>query len=85
MGGGGGGGGGGGWGGGGDIPDFCFVRLLKLPSLVKIMAWRRPGDKPLSEPMIIILLTHICITRPQIVKASAVLPCHYKVSWRQKT
>ena len=21
------------------------------PALVQIMAWRRPGDKPLSEPM----------------------------------
>ena len=24
------------------------------------MAWRRPGDKPLSEPMMVSLLTHIC-------------------------
>ena len=31
------------------------------------MAWRRPGDKPLSEPMMIILLMLICITRPQWV------------------
>ena len=23
------------------------------------MAWRRPGDKPLSEPMMVILSTHI--------------------------
>ena len=30
------------------------------------MAWRRPGDKPLSEPMIILLM-HICVTRPQWV------------------
>ena len=22
------------------------------PALVQIMAWRRPGDKPLSEPML---------------------------------
>ena len=22
-----------------------------IPALVRIMAWRRPGDKPLSEPM----------------------------------
>ena len=29
------------------------------------MAWRRPGDKPLFEPMMVSLLTHICITRPQ--------------------
>ena len=32
------------------------------------MAWRRPGDKPLFEPMMISLLTHICVTRPQWVK-----------------
>ena len=23
------------------------------PALVQIMAWRRPGDKPLSEPMMV--------------------------------
>ena len=27
--------------------------------------WFRPGDKPLSEPMMISLQTHICVTRPQ--------------------
>ena len=32
------------------------------------MTWRRPGDKPLSEPMMVSLLTHICITRPQWIK-----------------
>ena len=32
------------------------------------MAWRRPGDRPLSQPMMKSLLTHICITRPQWVK-----------------
>ena len=31
------------------------------------MAWRRPGGKPLSEPMMVSLLTHICATRPQWV------------------
>ena len=35
--------------------------------LVQIMAWRRLGDKPLSEPMMISLLTHICVARPQWV------------------
>ena len=24
-----------------------------IPSVVQIMAWRRPGDKPLSEPMVL--------------------------------
>ena len=33
------------------------------------MAWRRPGDKPLSETMMVRLPTHICVTRPQWVKA----------------
>ena len=39
-----------------------------IPALVKIMAWRRSGDKPLSEPMMVSLPTHICVTRPQWVK-----------------
>ena len=38
------------------------------PALVQIMAWRRSGDKPLSDPMMASLLTHICVTRPQWVK-----------------
>ena len=39
-----------------------------IPALVQIMAWRRPGDKSLSEPMMVGLTTHICVTRPQWVK-----------------
>ena len=39
-----------------------------IPALVQIMAWRRPGDKPLFEPMMVRLLTHICVTLPQWVK-----------------
>ena len=38
-----------------------------IPSLVQTMAWRRPGDKPLSEPMMVRLPAHICVTRPQWV------------------
>ena len=37
------------------------------PALVQIMAWRRPGDKPLSKPMMVNLLAHLCVTRPQWV------------------
>ena len=44
------------------------VRINNIPALVQIMAWRRQGDKPLSEPMMVSLLTHICVTRPQWVK-----------------
>ena len=39
-----------------------------IPALLQIMAWRRPGDKPLSEPMLVSLPTHICVTWPQWVK-----------------
>ena len=39
--------------------------INNIPALVQIMAWRRPGDKPLSEPMVVSLPTHICVTRPQ--------------------
>ena len=38
-----------------------------IPAMVQIMAWRRPGDKPLSEPMVVSFPTHICVTRPQWV------------------
>ena len=38
-----------------------------IPALAQMMAWRRSGDKPLSEPMVTSSLTHICVTRPQWV------------------
>ena len=41
-------------------------------ALVQIIAWRRPGDKPLSEPMMVSLPTHICVTRPQWVKSYSI-------------
>ena len=44
------------------------VPINNIPALVQIMAWRRPGDKPLSEPVMVSLLTHICVTPPQWVK-----------------
>ena len=42
-----------------------------IPSLFQIMAWRRPGDKPLSEAMVVSLLTHLCVARSQWVKPVA--------------
>ena len=42
-------------------------QIKNIPALVQIMAWRRPGDKPLSEPMMVSLTTHICVTRLQWV------------------
>ena len=35
--------------------------INNTPSLVQIMAWRHPGDKPLSKPMTISLLMHIWV------------------------
>ena len=57
--------------------DFRLNTLLKfvpkgpinnIPALVQIMTWRRPSDKPLSEPMMVNSLTHICVSRLQWVK-----------------
>ena len=35
-------------------------QINNIPPLVQIMAWRRSGDKPLFEPMMVSFLTHIC-------------------------
>ena len=42
--------------------------INNIPALVQVMAWRRPGAKQLSEPMMVNLPSHICVTRPQWVK-----------------
>ena len=42
--------------------------INNIPALIQIMAWRQPGDKPLSESMLVSLLTPICVTCPQWVK-----------------
>ena len=44
------------------VPKTPINNIL---SSVQIMAWCRPGDKPLSEPMVVSLPTHICVTPPQ--------------------
>ena len=43
------------------------------PALVQVIAWRRSGDKPLSEPMMVRLPTHICVTRTQWVNLNQML------------
>ena len=43
-----------------------------IPALVHKMAWCRPGDKPLSEPMMVSLRMCICITWLQWVKYCAI-------------
>ena len=48
-------------------------RINNIPVMVQMMAWRRPGDKPLSETMMVSLQTHTCVTRPQWVN-----PLHHR-------
>ena len=55
------------------VPKF---RINNIPGLVQIMDQRRPGDKPLSEPLMISSPTHICIPRPHWVNEWAALLLH---------
>ena len=58
--------------------------INNISALVQIMAWRQPGDKPLSEPMMISLLTHICITRPQWIKNIFKILNSQKKIWKDR-
>ena len=63
------------------VPIKILLKLVprgpinNIPALVQIMAWRRLGDKPLFEPMMVSLPTHICVTRPQWVNICINLKC----------
>ena len=57
--------------------------INNIPALVQIMAWYRPGDKPLYEPMMVSLLMHICVTRPQWVKVEH--PLSDSGQWRSNS
>ena len=66
------------------LNEYVWI-LVKIPNcpinniatLVLIMAWHQSGDMPLSEPMMVRLLMHICITLSQSVKISA--KAHFKL------
>ena len=58
-------------------------QINNIPALVQIMGWRRSGDKPLSEPMMVSLLTHIYVTRPQWAKSELML-IPYCVLYRKR-
>ena len=47
--------------------------INNIAALVQIMGRRRPGDKPLSEPMLVSLPTHICVIRPQWINCRSPL------------
>ena len=57
------------------------VPINNIPTLVQVMAWRRQGDKPLSEPMMVRLPTHICVTRPQWVKHTVAIVWLSQCQW----
>ena len=44
---------------------FPKFTINNIPALDQLMARSRPGDKPLSEPKMVRLPTHICVTQPQ--------------------
>ena len=48
------------------VPKAPINNIL---TLVQVVAWCWPGDKPLSEPMLVSLLMHICGTLPQWVNS----------------
>ena len=56
--------------------------INNIRALVQKMAWRRPGDKPLSEPMLVFVPTHICVTRPQWVKKMISVWRYATTGWR---
>ena len=39
--------------------------INNIPPLAKMMAWRRPGNSPLSELILLISPPHIGVTRPE--------------------
>ena len=63
--------------------------IINIHTLIQTMAWRRPGDKPLSKPIVVNLLTHLSVTRPQwvnwfrfVAKTKASSWATYKLSCR---
>ena len=36
-----------------------------IPVMIQIMTWRPPDDKSISEPIMVSLLTHICVITTQ--------------------
>ena len=48
-------------------------QIYNIPALLQMMAWRRSGDKLLSEPVMVTVPTHIYVTRPQWINAKKTL------------
>ena len=48
-----------------DVISRMKMKIYNVWALVQLMAWHWPGDKPLSEPMMVRLLMHVFVTCPQ--------------------
>ena len=63
-----------------NVPISIHISLKHVPegpvnpisALVLVMAWCRPGAKPISKTMVVSLLKHICVTGPQSINVIAV-------------
>ena len=51
--------------------NFFLCSIDNKMALVQVMAWHRPGEEPLSEPMMVRLLTEIWAMRPEWVNPQA--------------
>ena len=49
-------------------------KINNISALVQIMIWCLVGDKSLSEPMVVSLLVHRCVTQPQWVNFLPYIP-----------
>ena len=54
--------------------------MNNIPVLVQVMASRQPGDEPICEPMMVSLLTHICVTQPQTMRETICEMSQYVVT-----
>ena len=53
------------------------VQINNIPSLARIMAWCQPGNKPLSEPMMISLLIYILHSAQWVNRIWSVIWLYY--------
>ena len=68
--------------------EFISKGLINnITAMVQIMAWSRLGDKPLSEPMMVSLPTHIYTSLDlnelitYQIKSQYKHPFHWLISW----
>ena len=52
---------------------YFIGAYMHIPAFVQIMGGRWPGNKPLSEPMMVTFLTHICRLKISSLRSRAIL------------